>query len=1637
LIFEAITSQIIILLVFGKSLRDCPGDFRINYQELSRILLTRSRKSLNYWNIQQSIAVAVKQLVVMEESSRRAIMYRDRISVSKRNYNNNLRSGKRAMKRTLLALAAGTVCEMLVSHSAQGATYEWTTESGTNSWSVGSNWLGGTAPTSGSSTVIDIFDPANTLGPAGGTNVVSNVDSGLTPSSDFNIATLNLDGTTTSSGGTATVTIGGTNELEFAGSAAQINMNANYGVTAATGAGTTYDVTDALDFNVATTITFNSTASGNLNFNDELDGSGALNIQDNTYGVSGADRPVLINGGASASTYTGNVTVAAGVLELANHSSLLGANTAGTQTVTVNSGASLVLANLDGAYTDNQILVLNGAGTGVASTLGVDAALDVDSVEYGSGQIGPIVVNTNSTIRVDQNTASGHPQNGADWGVYVGNATAGTLAGTGTLTKVGTGELYLASTAANAVNGSAAFTGNVVINGGVIVGVSSSNVLGTNPGTQTVTVNSGGDYMAWAQYGATGTISQNFVLNGTGTGHVQAYTGTTPVTGLSFGEDSALSFDHEIYGNWAVTGNVTIGSGGATIRVNTPSTDQSQYGVAVSGALEGSGNLNVIGSTGDEYYLAYNGEEAEGGGYMEFDTAANGYTGNINIMGNSVVATGHVSDALGTGTNTVTVSAGAAMVLNPGNSHYDNPQNFVINGAGTGAAALHLGSDAALDLYDVDYNNETIGALNVASASTIRVNTDTSAVPGFGLQVNGALTGSSTLTVVGGNGAEFETNQYANGGNPISQNAGLLEFVATGTFSGNVVVANTTADNNDAGGTILATGPVSNALGPNTGNTQTVTIQNGNTMLLNEGNGAYATPQNIILNGAGQGETGLQPIAVGGDSALEVYEVNYGDASVGGLDIQTSSTIRINTHTSPMYPNLGLTVNGPLAGPSTSTLTIVGSTGDGIQFGTATPTTEGYGTLILTQAAGAVGGSSTGDTAFAGNVVVGNGAGSGPVLELEATNALGTGSTQKVTVDSGSAVVVNGSYSSPQSFIINGTGSGDATSGAVGNNSALQGVGATSANATIGGLSVASAATVSASSPLYGLTVNTGLAGTGNLNVIGGGTLILSSGAAASSVTGYGSYSGNVTVTSTTLDVSNASGSATGTGSVTLTGGTLISDAGSISGNVSADATSVIAPGGIGTIGHLTLGGLSTVSGATLDFDLGAAAATVTTGDLLTLGSGTISIASGTLLAPFGGATPVAGDDYRLIGGTLTGVAANLTLPTAPAGLTYSLSSNGVDPGFIDLVVGSSVINLTWNNTGGSGDGSHWDTSNQNWNNGTAPALYSSGANVTFNDTNNSHYSVLLNTSVSPASVAVNNSLGSYSITGTGGITGTTALTKMGTGTLSLSTSNSYTGGTTVSAGLLIINPTSTPATTSALPKGALTISGTAKVRLATGVTAGSQSANPPVTKPTSSVNITSLSIGASAALDITNNHIIVDYSGLSTDPIIGSIAAWIASGYASGAWTGAGIDSSTAASNHLSYGIGYAASSDAGNPAGLSSGQIEIKYTLLGDTNLDGKVNGTDFTVLATNFNQSGKAWDQGDFNYDGKVNGSDFLLLAANFNQSAGQSAVAGDDLAAVDTFAAENGLSLTSVPEPTSMGLLTVGLVGVLARRRRRSV
>ncbi len=142
-----------------------------------------------------------------------------------------------------------------------------------------------------------------------------------------------------------------------------------------------------------------------------------------------------------------------------------------------------------------------------------------------------------------------------------------------------------------------------------------------------------------------------------------------------------------------------------------------------------------------------------------------------------------------------------------------------------------------------------------------------------------------------------------------------------------------------------------------------------------------------------------------------------------------------------------------------------------------------------------------------------------------------------------------------------------------------------------------------------------------------------------------------------------------------------------------------------------------------------------------------------------------------------------------------------------------------------------------------------------------------------------------------------------------------------------------------------------------------------------------SLSITSGGTLDLADNELIINY-GNNADPN-STIRQELTSGYNGGAWNGTGIDSSEVATHH-GYSVGYADGADR-IVSGLSLGQLEIKYTLAGDLNLDGVVNGDDFTSMVGYLGTAESGWDQADFNYDGVVSGDDYTLLTGNLGKQA----------------------------------------------------
>ena len=277
------------------------------------------------------------------------------------------------------------------------------------------------------------------------------------------------------------------------------------------------------------------------------------------------------------------------------------------------------------------------------------------------------------------------------------------------------------------------------------------------------------------------------------------------------------------------------------------------------------------------------------------------------------------------------------------------------------------------------------------------------------------------------------------------------------------------------------------------------------------------------------------------------------------------------------------------------------------------------------------------------------------------------------------------------------------------------------------------------------------------------------------------------------------SGNSTYTGLTTVSAGTLTGvTGGSLSNSIVTLANNVTA--GIQVMpaaGQWICAGLTNNGTNTLNFDFTSTTPSTSVAPLQINGNATFN---GTVnINCINGTGFVAGNNYPLItcSGSLIGnIPATVVLPPRVAAtlvnsggtLWLDVSATGAEP-------------LTW----ATGNG-FWDTNTTDWVDANAsPTTYqqtSIGDAVVFNDTASgaSPIAVVLDQTVIPASVTVNNSsISNYVISTLGGgqIAGAGSLTKLGTGTLTLSTANSYTGGTVVSNGVLVLGSGGTLGSTS------------------------------------------------------------------------------------------------------------------------------------------------------------------------------------------------------------------------------------------------
>ncbi|WP_428937869.1 hypothetical protein [Fontivita pretiosa] len=168
--------------------------------------------------------------------------------------------------------------------------------------------------------------------------------------------------------------------------------------------------------------------------------------------------------------------------------------------------------------------------------------------------------------------------------------------------------------------------------------------------------------------------------------------------------------------------------------------------------------------------------------------------------------------------------------------------------------------------------------------------------------------------------------------------------------------------------------------------------------------------------------------------------------------------------------------------------------------------------------------------------------------------------------------------------------------------------------------------------------------------------------------------------------------------------------------------------------------------------------------------------------------------------------------------------------------------------------------------------------------------------------------------------------------------------------------------------------------------------------------------------------------------------------------WRGAGIGSDRAAelnsAGSFLYGLGVIRN-DLAQVGGsgpvytlfagesLRGNEILVSFTYMGDADLSGVIDATDYGLIDNGYVQQLSGWIHGDFDYSGVIDATDYALIDnAYLHQSgtAAQAAIARhSEQFGGEYLAALRAVQAGVIPEPTTVGLM--GLAGWSLRRPRR--
>jgi autotransporter-associated beta strand protein len=1098
-------------------------------------------------------------------------------------------------------------------------------------------------------------------------------------------------------------------------------------------------------------------------FDGTITGAGSLSkIGTGTFSLSGA------------SSYSGLTTVNSGTLILGANGALAGAVT-NNATVSTN-------GRIAGLFTNNAALTSTGTLAGGL----VNAANATANIR---GAVGGNVANAGTIILSGAASMPGAFVQASAGRLSLGtfDATLGSLAGSG---SVALGSAMLTS---GGDNSSTVFSGVLVGSGSLIkTGTGTFTLTGANTFTGLSSIN-GGALALTATGSLAGSIANNatFVNAGSLAGLVTNAGGLVSTGALNGGlvnnAGAAANVAGTLAGAVSNAGLITLTGTttgiGAFTQASTGGLNIAGFDTAIS-SLAGSGAVQLGAATlaigGNNASTAFDGAIAGTGGITKTGTGALALSGASSFDGLTNVAQGVLSvrnaGALGSAVGGSVVADGAALELQGGISVLG--EALTLNGSGIGGTGA---------LRNVADSNIWDGTVTLASDSTIFADagrldiallagtTQSLTTGGAGLIGLANATLGGALNVTGGSTALFGSGNFAGG---VNVSGGAL-FLQGGTS-----IADGAAVNLGNGAIIVG---VSETIGSLSGTGGTVQIDSGQTLTLGGNNastsfaGTIFNTGNLVKQGSGTftvtgtlAHTGTTTIGGGTllSGAANIWQATgpvtiatNGTLDLGGFD-QSIATVNLAG---------GTLANGALTGAIVSTVGTVRDIGGG-----ANSLLANAGTTVLSGS----GSFAQGLTLAGGNVTLQGAGASIADIALVTVNA-GTlavnvgetigalaGSGGTVQIASGQTLTTGGSNAS--------TGFAGVIAGAGGLVKTGSGVMTLSGANTLTGLTTVSAGTLALTGPasLAGPVRNN--AGFSNAGTIAG--LVTNAGTLISS----GTLNGGLVNSGAAGLSGRLNGSVSNGGLVqlqgTLTGITAFDQASSGQFDLANFATSIgsLSGGGMVSLGSATL----TLGGSNASTSFGG---TITgTGGLVKTGSGTFTLTSGqafTGLATVSGGTLVITSAGGLSGSLLN----NATLQSAGV-LLGSLTNNGT--ALLQGTINGSVTNTSIVNLGGSL---------------RVLGRFDQAASGSFNLAGFASSVGSMSGAGSVQLGSANLQIGSDNISSlfAGVMSGSGGITKLGSGTLTLTGVNSYTGLTVVDAGTLVIGQPST---------GTATVAGSAAV---------------------------------------------------------------------------------------------------------------------------------------------------------------------------------------------------------------------------------